>query len=713
MTMVEASKSTNQAWTYEERDGIGYLTFNMKGEKVNKFNDVALGELESHLKSIKNVKALVLQSAKPDVFIAGADLEMFEPMLKDRSMVDRVISKGHQVFQMLADAPYPTIAVVDGVCLGGGLECALGCQWIVVTDNPKTSLGLPETGLGIVPGWGGTQRLPRRVGLQQGLKMILTGKPVDGTRAYKIGLADFIINSAFIKESMVDVLAKILSGKAKHRQKRGGLQTFLLEGNPGGRSVVFSMSRKGVLKKTKGQYPAPLIAIDIIQKTYGGSLKRGLEIEKQTFLENVDGAFKIAPNLIRVFFGMERLKKQATPKAKPIHNVGVVGAGVMGHGIAYLSSYKGAPVRMTDVSLEVIAKGLKEIEKTYRTVGKIKRLKKPAINRMIHRISWGTRNDKFTNQDLVIEAATENLNLKHEIFSDIEMGVSDDTIIASNTSSLSIDEMSEGMKNPERFVGMHFFNPVSRMPLVEVVSGSKTSEEAVDTAIALCQKWGKVPLKVKDCAGFLVNRIFCVQASELMRMYEEGAKFDHLEKAMLEFGWPMGPFTLSDQVGNDVTYKVFKSFEKAYGPRFEVPHTFEEMSNRGLYGKKNGKGFYVYDGKKKSRNPDLEVINKLLKRKDRAFTTEEIVERPTLAMIAEAVRCLEEGIVESANDVDMAMILGTGFPPFRGGPLCYANNWGLDNVVERMRHYEKTYGERFTPPKMLLDMVAEGRTFDV
>ncbi|MCB1149314.1 MAG: fatty-acid oxidation protein subunit alpha, partial [Chlamydiia bacterium] len=525
-------------------------------------------------------------------------------------------------------------------------------------------------------------------------------KPVDGPRAYKIGLADFIVNQAFIEEGLVDILAAILTGKAKKRGPKGGVQNFLLEGNPLGRALVYSMSRKGVLKQTKGHYPAPIIAIDIISKTYGGSLNRGLEIERQMFLENVDGAFKIAPNLIRVFFGMEHLKKQAAPKARGIDSVGVVGAGVMGHGITYLASYKEIPVRMTDINLEALAGGLKEIAATYKTVAKIKRMKRPAVNRLMHKISWATRNDGFVNQDLIIEAATENLELKHKIFADIENGAKPDAIVASNTSSLRIDEMAKGMEHPERFVGMHFFNPVSRMPLVEVVSGTKTSGEAVDTAVALCQKWGKIPLKVQDCAGFLVNRIFAMSANELMRMYEEGASMEQLEKAVTRFGWPMGPFTLADTVGNDVSYKVFKSFEKAYGKRFEVPKTFEEMFNRGLFGKKTGKGFYIYNGKKKTPNP---VLNEF-KRGSATISDEEIIERSTFAMLGEAVRCLEEGIVEKPADLDMALILGTGFPPFRGGLLCYANELGLPKVVAAMRRYEEKYGERFAPPKMLLEI---------
>lgn len=699
-------------WHLDIQDEIATIIFDFPGEKINKFTSPALDELENIIDSLGNIKAAVIKSAKEGIFIAGADLKQFEEILGSPDQVRSILEKGHRVFNKIENLPFPSIAVIDGACLGGGMEMALSCRYRIVTDSPKTSLGLPEVSLGIMPGWGGTQRMPRLVGLQQGLKLILTGKPVNGKKAFKIGLADIILPHEFLEQKLPEAIEKCLSGQVKKSKKKNAMN-WVLEENPVGRHLIYSQSRKGILKKTKGHYPSPLIALDTIKKTYSMSLKKGLLKEIEEFVYYSDKGFSLAPHLIRVFFGMERLKKQETPKAKKVKSVGVLGAGVMGSGIVWLASYRGHDVRMKDINWDAVASGYKEIQKIYKQLKKIRKVTTDSMNLMMQRINYGITYDGFRDQDLVIEAATENLDLKKKLFSELEGLLKSDALIASNTSSLTIEKMTEGMKHPQRFVGMHFFNPVNRMPLVEVVAGEKTTQEAVDTAVRTCLDWKKIPLVVKDCAGFLVNRIFALQANETFHLLQEGVEMGRLETLCDNFGWPMGPFILADTVGNDVSNKVFKEFQAAYGERMEVPKILEIMAEKKLYGKKCGKGFYLYEGKKQEPNPEVKAILKSIGVAAKEYSDEEIIDRIIAAMLNEACRCLEEEIVTSPSDLDMAMILGTGFPPFRGGLLAYANERGVSDLVEVMRKLEPEHGERFSPCNMLVSMAQNDAKFDI
>jgi 3-hydroxyacyl-CoA dehydrogenase / enoyl-CoA hydratase / 3-hydroxybutyryl-CoA epimerase len=700
------------AWNLDIEDGIAFLVFDFPDEKINKFTKSVMDELESIINDLKDVKALVIKSGKPGTFIAGADLKQFEDLLRDPDKIREILDQGHRVFRRLETLSFPTIAVIDGACLGGGTELVLSCKYRIVTDSPKTSIGLPEVSLGIMPGWGGTQRLPRLVGLQQALKMILSGKPVDGKRAFKIGFADYILPHEFLEEQLPETIEKCLQRKT-NRKKPKGMMNWLLEKNPIGRSIVFSQSKKNVEKKTKGHYPSPIVAIGLIRETIAMPLEKGLEREKEVFVKNCNTGFSIAKHIIRVFFGMEHLKKQEAPEAEKVSSVGVLGAGVMGSGIAWLASYRGNSIRMKDINWEAVSSGLKEIKGIYKQIKKIKRLPQDAINLMQHRISWGINYKGFNQQDLVIEAATENLDLKKQLFADLEERLRPDALIASNTSSLTIEKMSEDMKRPERFVGMHFFNPVNRMPLVEVVAGPKTSQKAVDTVVKTCLDWKKIPIVVKDCPGFLVNRIFAVQANEVMHLLQEGAGMSRLAHATENFGWPMDPFILADTVGIDVSQKVFKEFEEAYGARMRVPEILERMAEKGLKGKKSGKGFYIYEGKKNSPNPQVQEILNSIEKSNKKYSESELIDRVIAAMLAEAGRCLEENIVSKDSDLDMALILGTGFPPFRGGLLAYANDYGIGKLVDLMKRLQTEHGDRFTPCDLLVSKARENKKFDV
>lgn len=703
--------------------GIGQLVFDTKDKKVNILSRPILQELEQLLDQLSthaSVNALLITSGKEHQFIAGADLKDFEQAFERPEIAQEAIDLGHRVFNKLSKLPFPTIAAIDGVCLGGGLELALACTYRIVADHPKTLLGLPETQIGIMPGWGGTQRLPRLIGLAPSLDMILSGKTVNAVKAYKIKLADAVFAWEFFPEKAMQFAHSILrpeeAKKIQERRKQSGFTNFLLQKNPLGRSLVYYQSKKQVLEKTRGFYPAPLVALKTVEKTYTLPLDEGLEIEKKTFLSSIPASFSNAKNLIKVFFQNEALKKDAGQTDKtsplPIKSAGILGAGTMGSGLIFLFSYNDIPVRFKDINWDAIAKGYGHAHSLYNKMIELKKLTKDQVALKFQQVSGTIDYSGFNQPDLIIEAATENLDLKHTLFKELEKVVKKDAIIASNTSSLTIAQMSTVMNNPERFVGMHFFNPPNRMPLVEVVKGVKTSPQAVATAVDVCRKLGKTPIVVGDCPGFLVNRIFAASAYETLRFLEEGVPMATLEKTFLDFGMPMAPCHLADEVGNDVTFKVSHIFEAAYGDRMKAPELLEIMNKKGLYGKKVGKGFYLYDGKKTVPNPEVQtLIDGLTKGTKVPPTAEEMIDRSLFLMVNEAARCLSEKIVQEPSSIDMALILGIGFPPFKGGLLRYADSRGISKIVDTLKEFEQKEGSRYAPCSYLIEMAEGNKRF--
>lgn len=720
---VETEKAMNKAFDFMVgHDGVAYLIFDLPGEKVNKLTMPALEELEQILDGIasnKSIKALVITSGKEDSFIAGADLRSFEKIFKDPKLTEQTIATGHRVFNKLSALPFPTIALINGTCLGGGMELALACKYRVVTDHPKTSLGLPEVSLGIIPGWGGTQRAPRLLGLTEGMGLVLTARPIKPLKAYKIHLADSLVAWEFKDEKIAEFVSQILTPEGRKkvlaRRKLGGLKHWLLEANPLGRAFVFHKAEQDIQKKTKGHYPAPLLALQVIKDTYTLPIEKGLDVEAKAIVKNVGGASKISQNLISLFFTSEALKKDTgVPegiKGNKINSSAVLGAGIMGSGIAALISNNDLPVRMKDIDWNAVGKGYGSISAFYYKNVKDKRMKPNEAALKFQHVSGTVDYSGFQHADLVVEAAVENLDLKNKIYTELESYVPAEAVIASNTSSLSIAEMAKVFKHPERFVGMHFFNPVSKMPLVEVVPGPKTSPQTVATAVEFCKKIGKTPIVVQDCAGFLVNRIFAMGANEILRLFDEGVDHNHLEKVMLGYGFPMGPFHLADEVGNDVMYKVNTVLEKAYGSRMQGPKILAKMYDNKLYGRKVGKGFYIYHG------TDTKFNDEVLKWKtpegidSSKLSDVEMIDRVVLSMVNEASRCLDEKIVNRPDYLDMAMIMGTGFPPFRGGPLRYADELGINYVVDHLQQFQKKYGDRFAPSNYLLEMQRNNKKF--
>ena len=707
-----------------DADGIAHLVFDLYGEKVNKFSLPVMNELETvidNLSKNKEIKLLEISSAKDGVFIAGADLHSFESMGKDSSHVDEMIDTGHRVFDKIAKLPFPTVAVINGACLGGGMELALACSYRIVSDSPKTLLGLPEVTLGIIPGWGGTQRLPRLVGLVNGLPLVLGGKPIKAYQAWKMKLVDAIAATEFFESKTKDFLVQCMTTQGQkqiaNRRRRHGISYQLMENNPIGRSLIFNKAKKDIMSKTKGLYPALLIALDLIKETYLLPLQSGLAREKQVFKQNIQTGFSNARNLVHLFFVQEALKKDpgvvlgSDVKPLSIMTAGVIGAGIMGSGITWLFSSRDIPVRMKDIDWKVVGKGLGSIHATYTKMVKDKKLKACEASLKFHRVSGAIDYSGFKQQDLVVEAAVENLELKQKIIAELENVMRPDAIIGSNTSSLMIKDMAVGMKNPERLVGMHFFNPVNRMPLVEIVTSEKTSPQAVRTAVEVSRRLGKTPIVVGDCPGFLVNRLFMLGANEITRLFEEGNSMLALDEMMLRFGMPMSPFALADEVGCDVSYKVSMVLENAYGSRMVTPKLTTEMYKQGLLGKKCGKGFYLYHNNKKKPNPEVERIRKKLGIKPQLISECDMRDRTFLIMINEAARCLDDKIVVNPAYLDMALIMGIGFPPFRGGLLRYADSLGIDYVVDQLKRFKSLYGDRFSPCQRLLDMQKSRSSF--
>lgn len=683
-----------------DSEGFAELVFDLPGEKVNKFNSSSMKELEHILDDLhkrSDVRILTLKSAKAGIFIAGADIEELK-VIEGREEAYQKSRIGHRVFQKLESLPFPTIAAVDGACLGGGLECALACTYRLATDDVKTSLGLPEVNLGIIPGWGGTARLPRLIGYEQSLKMILAGKALPAKKALKIKLVDRVCAREFLPEESRKFAEECLTnatGILRNRE-RGGWRTLLLEGNLFGKKLLFDQSRKSVLKKSKGHYPAPLAALKVIESTQNASLQNALEAEAQAFADLA--ITSTCKNLIRLFFLNEALKKetwsiQEEPLA--VRKSAVLGAGTMGGGIAWLMSHYRVPVRMKDVSWDAVAKGYEAAEKVYGQLQKIRKIKASEAKVKMHSITGTVDYTGFRDVDFVVEAIVENLDIKKKVLQELEREVREDTVIGSNTSSLSITEMASALQRPERFCGLHFFNPVNRMPLVEVVAGKETSPQTIATAVALMKKTKKTPVVVADCAGFLVNRILIPYLNECARMFGEGTDYQRIDRIVESFGMPMGPFVLADEVGIDVGAKAAKGLEEAYGSRMEVPQILNILVERKLYGKKNGKGFYLHHGK--SREPNQDVYALPSKGDAGQIRDEEILDRAILIMVNEAGRCLEEGVVANEDYLDMAMIMGTGFPPFLGGVMGYARKLGFRTVQEKLQRLAEHRGERFAP----------------
>ena len=699
-----------------EEDGLAVLTFDLPGEKVNKFSRGVIRELAEVLLRLDReprIRALLVRSGKPDVFIAGADVKEFvsTPAAEAADAVRAV----QALFEQLAHLPYPTTAAIHGVCLGGGTELALACDYRVMSDAKKSQIGLPEVKLGIFPAWGGCTRLPRLVGIQKALDLILTGKSVDARRARKMGLVDAAVPAAIFDETARRFAReKMGQGKPRGRRAGRGIADFALEGNPLGRRLLFAKARETVIKQTGGHYPAPLEAIAVVEEGFGKSVAESLEIEARRIVHVFGGP--VQRNLLRIFFWTEEVKKEtgvARPGVvpRPVTRVGVLGAGLMGGGIAQLAADKGLPARMKDIDPTALAHGFAAAAAVWREKSRRRRIPAAELSSKMALLSGTLDYTGFQRCEVTIEAVVEKLGVKRSVLKEWEAVVPDSAIFASNTSTLPIGEIAAGARVPSRIAGMHFFNPVHRMPLVEVIRGRETSDEAVATVFALAKALGKTPVVVADSPGFLVNRILAPYLSEAVRLLQAGCRIEDVDRVMTEFGMPVGPIALLDDVGLDVAVKAGEVLQAAFPDRMASAGD-EALVAAGRLGRKSGKGFYDYeDGKR--RGPSKEAYAALgVKPSDKPpLSDDEIETRLLMPMINEAAHCLDEGVVSRPERIDLAMIFGTGFPPFRGGILRYADTLGAPEVVERLSELAARLGPRFSPAPLLRRLAEGGRGF--
>lgn len=703
------------------RGELALVEWDLQGEKVNKLSTPVMMELKKVLEELSksSFKAVVMISRKKGIFIAGADIKEIEKF-KTKEEFEVAVKQGQEIMNQVEDLPMPVIAAIQGACLGGGCELALACDYRVAADDESTRIGLPETKLGIIPGFGGCVRLPRVVGLQAALGIILEGKAVDAKRAQKMGLVDRVTPPGELEYQALRYAQNIIrkgEGKRRKAYEPRGFMAKLTESSLM-RGKVESEAKKGIMRATNGHYPAPLMALKVVLKTYKmPNRDEALKIEREGFCEVAPT--DVSKNLIHVFYLMEGVKGQSgvankAVKAKPVYSIAVLGAGTMGGGVAYAAADRGIYATMKDINQPAIDHGYAEAEKIWKKSMSKKRLNKFQYAERRSRISGTLDYSDFKNVDVVIEAVVENMDIKKKVIAETATHCKPDVIIVTNTSSLSVNEMSVGSPKPENFAGMHFFNPVDKMPLVEVIRADKTSDETTATVYDLAKRMGKTPIVVKDGPGFLVNRLLVPYLIEAAQLLQDGMSVERIDKAYREkFGMPMGPCHLMDEIGLDVCLKVSKIFEKALAPRIELPTAMLNLEKTGRLGKKNKKGFYQYDedGKKGAVDQTIYADLGLPQPKD-TLTDEEIIGRGIYNMINEATMVLkDEKIVETAGEVDLGMIMGTGFPPFRGGLLKYADSLGAAKIVDELEIYKAKYGARFKPCATLEAMARKSETF--
>ncbi|MBF7982716.1 MULTISPECIES: fatty acid oxidation complex subunit alpha FadJ [Rahnella] len=690
---------------------VGIITIDVPGEKVNTLKAEFAQQICAILQKAQqypNLKGLVLVSGKSDSFIAGADITMISGC-KTAAEASELAQKGQTVMSQIASFSVPVVAAIHGACLGGGLELALACHSRVCSLDDKTQLGLPEVQLGLLPGSGGTQRLPRLIGAPKALDMMLTGRSIRAKQALRMGLVDDAVPYSIL-------LKTALERVAKGRKSRPPLPwQARLAGGPLGKSLLFYFVRKQTRAKTHGNYPATEKIIDVVKTGLDQGSGNGYQAEAKAFGELVMTPQSAA--LRGLFFASTALKKEKGADAEPlpVHRVGILGGGLMGGGIANVTATRaGLPVRIKDINHEGIRHALKYswdlLEKKVRS----RRLTRNEQQRQMMLISGTTDYSGFSQIDIVVEAVFEDLALKQSMVAEIEKNAAPRTIFASNTSSLPIHQIAEKATRPEQVIGLHYFSPVDKMPLVEVIPHAGTSAQTISTTVTLAKKQGKTAIVVGDSAGFYVNRILAPYINEAARCLLAGEPVDHIDNALVNFGFPVGPVQLLDEVGIDVGTKIGPILVEAFGERFAAPSGFDAVLQDDRKGRKNGKGFYLYGQKgrgAKKKQVDPSVYRLLNVTPKAQLSGEEIAQRCVMLMLNEAVRCLDENVIRSARDGDLGAVFGIGFPPFRGGPFRYIDTLGAASVVKTLEQLAQRYGEHFTPCDGLRQRAEQGGRF--
>ncbi len=695
--------------------GIARVGLDLPGEPINKITRQVRDELESimaELRTNADVRAVVLISDKAETFIAGADIDEFVA-LQSREDAERLVRAGQALINRLAALGKPVVAAIHGACLGGGLEAALACTYRVATDHPKTIIGLPEVQLGILPAAGGCQRLPRLIGVRAALDLILAGKTLPASRAFRSGLVDELVHPTIL-ESVAQAAARRLADGWQPKRRGRGVMGFVLEGNPLGRRIVFAAARKQVLARTGGHYPAPLAALDAVEHGLRYGMHEGLDREARSFGELAVG--EVSRNLVEIFFATNALKKDLgvegeAPMPQAVSRLAIVGAGFMGAAIASVAVTQAqTDVRLKDTALTRVAGGLAAGRRIIRD-----RLTKKRITRFEHErlsalLSGGTDWAGFGRADLVIEAVFEDLAVKQKVFREIESHVSKGCVLASNTSTIPIARIAEAVENPERVIGMHFFSPVDRMPLLEVIVTDRTSPAVTVSAVAYGRKMGKTVVVVRDRPGFWVNRLLAPYLNEAGRLVVEGVPVDAVDRVAVAFGFPVGPITLMDEIGLDVITHAAVVMHQAFGDRLAPLAGVQRLVEQGRLGRKSGRGFFHYAAGKK-QGSDSSSLGILGAKPAKMVADGEIERRLVYPLLNEAAMAVEERVVRSARDGDIAAVFGFGFPPFRGGPFRYVDRLTPQVVVEGLRRLEQDHGARFSPTECLVRMAAAGTSF--
>jgi len=704
-----------------DADSIGWITFNDPKRKINVLSEDVMRDLAKALDQAQVaereglIQVLVIQSGKIRSFIAGADVHEIT-RIEDPLEAEQKIQLGQAIYGELANLSVPTITAIHGICLGGGTEIALACQYRVLSDSKTTKIGLPEVTLGILPALGGTTRLPRLVGLQASLELLLTGKQIGSRKARQIGFAQEVFPEALFEGMVRDFALDAVELPPRASRRKKNLLSRVLDDTLLGRKIVLSTARQKVTTQTGGHFPAPLRILDILDEHLGGSISGSLAAEARLGAELIVSS--VSKNLLHVFHTRETARKGngADPKetnSSKVQVLGVLGAGIMGGGISQLAAYNGVRVYMKDIRHNAITSGLHHAQALFDKATRRKKLSRRQANQLMELIAGGLEYYGISSAHLIIEAVAEQMDVKKLVLRETEEVVRDDCIITTNTSSLSVDKLAEELSHPDRFCGMHFFNPVHRMPLVEIVRGRDSSEETIASVYAFALQLGKVPVVVGNGPGFLVNRVLGPYLNEAGFLLEDGASIQQIDTAARAFGMPVGPLRLIDEIGFDISSHAGASLHKAFGERLNPSLALVALSETDRLGKKGGQGFYQHE-KGRTERPDESIYGELqipVPAEPQKFSDHEIRARLVLQMINEATYALQDGIVQRADQVDLALIMGTGFPPFRGGLLRFADTLHPRSILYHIRKFEEVYGTRFTPAPLLIDLAERDRTF--
>ncbi|MGJ8678863.1 fatty acid oxidation complex subunit alpha FadJ [Paraglaciecola sp.] len=712
MTTIENNK-TQSAFTLDVReDGVAILTMDVPGESMNTLKIEFAEQIDAVLKQINadaNIKGVVLISGKSNSFVAGADISMLAAC-ESAADATAIAKSGQDMFQRIEDMSVTFVAAIHGPALGGGLELALACHYRVCSDDLKTQMGLPEVQLGLLPGSGGTQRLPRLISVQQAMKMMLTGGAVRAKQAKKYGIVDEIVPQSILLDVAVELAKK---SKPKRKGPKLDLMGKFLENTGVGRNLMFNQARKQTLSKTQGNYPSPDLIIDCIQTGLNKGLTKGLEVEARHFGHLVKTPE--SESLRSLFFATTEMKKENGVQgieSAPLAKIGVLGGGLMGGGIAFVTAAKaGLSARIKDIRPEGISNAIKYSYDILNKKVKRRFIKKSEMQKQLSLLTGTLDYSGLGNADVVIEAVFENLELKQKMVEEVENNCAQHTIFASNTSSIPISQIAEKAQRPEQVIGLHYFSPVDKMPLAEVIAHDKTSDQTISTTVELAKKQGKTPIVVKDGAGFYVNRILAPYMNAAAEALMSGEPIEHIDKALVKFGFPVGPVKLLDEVGIDVGTKIGPILQAQFGDRFAFNPGFEKVLADDRKGKKNKRGFYNYSGKKPGKEVDESIYTILGLTPSSTLSKEQISERCVLLMLNEAAMCLDEGVIRNARDGDIGAIFGIGFPPFLGGPFRYMHTLGIAHVIDRLEHYESLLGDKYAPADCLKKMVEEGNSF--